>query len=50
MTTGAQRPDQIERYALRALSLAESDPQIAAMMPIEAYQVEARKPGRRIPT
>jgi fatty acid CoA ligase FadD9 len=37
--------DPIERYAQRALALASSDPQIAAMMPIEEYQLAARKPG-----
>jgi fatty acid CoA ligase FadD9 len=45
MTAGLQLPDQVERYAQRALALARTDPQIAAMMPIEAFQVEARKPG-----
>src|ERR1700722_7880671 len=37
--------DPIERYAQRALALCGSDPQIAAMMPIEEYQIAARKPA-----
>jgi fatty acid CoA ligase FadD9 len=45
MEQGVRGPDQIERYAQRALALAKSDTQIAAMMPIEEYQLAARKPG-----
>jgi fatty acid CoA ligase FadD9 len=45
MNSKAQQPDQIERYAERALALAKSDPQIAAMVPIEAFQLAARKQG-----
>ena len=45
MNKSEQQLDPIERYAQRGLALAKSDPQIAAMMPIEEYQLAARRPG-----
>jgi len=45
MNANVKQTDQIERYAERALALAKSDPQIAAMVPIEALQLAARRPG-----
>jgi fatty acid CoA ligase FadD9 len=41
----SSNPDPIERYAERALALAKTDPQIAAMLPSAEIQAATQRPG-----
>ena len=45
MSNAADPKSQLERYIRRVLEMAETDPQLKAMMPLESVQKAVRKPG-----